>query len=138
VDAADERDYAAYHAAMEGTRGYLLHEGLKSVWATVARGNEFVDRQAPWKLAKDPAKRGELAGVLASLIRQLARQAVHIAPFMPLKAQELWSSLGAPGDVASVRFAEAGRIAPEGWRVVKGPPLFPKEAPSLTSAPARS
>ena len=128
VDSADERDYAAYHAAMDGARGYLLHEGLKSVWATVARGNEFVDRQAPWKLAKDPAKSGELAGVLSSLVRQLARQAVHIAPFMPLKAQELWSSLGAQGQVADVRFADAGRLDPAGWRVTKGPPLFPKES----------
>ena len=132
VDAADEGDYAVYHTVMEGTRGYLLHDGLKSVWATVARGNEFVDKQAPWKLAKDPARSGELANVLSSLIRQLARQAVHIAPFMPLKAQELWASLGAPGRVEEVRFADVQGLDPAGWRVAKGAPLFPKEAPAPT------
>ena len=127
VDSADGADYAAYHSCMEGSRGYLLHEALKHVWATVSRGNEFVDRQAPWKLAKDSAKSAELAGVLASLVRQLARHAVHLAPFMPAKAQELWTSLGAPGRVDGVRFADVERLDVAGWRVSKGPPLFPKE-----------
>jgi methionyl-tRNA synthetase len=127
VDAADALDYSAYHSAMDGSRGYLLNEALKSVWSTVSRGNEFVDRQAPWKLAKDPAKRAELAGVMASLIRQLARHAVHLAPFMPTKSQELWSSLGAPDRVEDARFADVPRLNPAGWRVAKGPPLFPKE-----------
>ena len=53
-DRADAADLADYHAAMDGTRGFLLHEALKSVWQGVARGNEYVDRRAPWKLAKDP------------------------------------------------------------------------------------
>ena len=127
MDAADARDYAAYHTAMEGSRGYLLHEALKSVWATVARGNEYVDRQAPWKLAKDPGKRDELAGVMASLIRQLARQAIHLAPFMPRKSQQLWASLGAPAEVAAARFKEADALAVTGWRVRREGTLFPKE-----------
>jgi len=127
VDIADAVDYAAYHAAMDGSRGYLLHDGLKSVWATVARGNEFVDRQAPWKLAKDPAKAGELEQVLPSLVRQLARHAVHLAPFMPRKAQELWSSLGAPGLVSEFRFSDVAALRADGWKVVRGGTLFPKE-----------
>ncbi|MEO7647930.1 MAG: methionine--tRNA ligase, partial [Gemmatimonadaceae bacterium] len=135
VDAADARDYAAYHSAMEGSRGYLLHEALKSIWATVSRGNEFVDRQAPWKLAKDPSKSGELAEVLASLIRQLARHAAHLAPFMPGKSQELWSSLGAPGNVRALRFDGVDELVVSGWRVKKGAPLFPKEIMQPTSQP---
>jgi len=127
VDAADARDYAAYHTALEGSRGYLLHEALKSIWATVARGNEYVDRQAPWKLAKDPASRAELAGVMASLIRQLARHAMHLAPFMPAKSQELWASLGGPGSVCTRNFADSERVAVTGWKVRRGGTLFPKE-----------
>ncbi len=127
VDTADAQDYAAYHSAMEGSRGYLLHDALKSIWATVSRGNEFVDRQAPWKLAKDPTKSGELDGVLASLVRQLARQAVHLAPFMPRKAQELWTSLGGSGMVGAVRFDEIESLRPYGWHVTRAATLFPKE-----------
>jgi len=127
VDAADAADYERYRSAMDGERGYLLHEALASVWQTVRRGNEYVDRQAPWKLAKDPARRGELEEVLATLVRQLARQAVHLGPFMPTRAEELWRQLGGPGSVHAQRIgAQGGPLDPTGWRVVRGDPLFPK------------
>ena len=120
VDAADAADYESYHAAMLGN---LPNRALDHVWATIARGNEYVDRQAPWKLAKDPALRGELETTLASLIRQLARQAVALMPFMPDKAHELLRQLGAP---PPLRFAFRENIDPTGWRVMKELPLFPK------------
>lgn len=128
VDAADAADYARYRDAVDGGRGYLLHEALRSVWLTVARGNEYVDRQAPWKLAKDPAQRVALEHVLATLVRQLVRQAVYLAPFMPERAEELWRQLGGPGSVHGQRLG-AGAAAPDptGWRVVRGAALFPKE-----------
>lgn len=134
VDAADDADYANYHAAMDGSRGYLLQEGLNQVFRTVARGNEYVDRQAPWKLAKDPAQAAALHETLATLIRQLARQAVYLTPFVPNKAQELWEQLGGPGAVNDQRFDSLGRLDVTGWRVKKGEPLFPKEAKPEPSA----
>jgi methionyl-tRNA synthetase len=126
ADAADREDYANYHTFMNGSAGYLLHEALKSVWQTVARANEMVDRRAPWKLAKDPALRGDLEATLASLIRQIARQTVALSPFMPGKAEELWKSIGAPGSPATARFDDLHRLDPTGWKVMKGPSLFPK------------
>ncbi len=127
VDAADAADLERYHAVMDGRSGYLLHEALRQVWLTVARGNEYVDRQAPWKLAKDPASRGELENTMATLMRQIARQAVALSPFMPDKAEELWRQLGAPGRVADQRFQGLASIDATGWKVARGAPLFPKE-----------
>ena len=127
VDEEDAADMAAYHAAMDGSPGFLLHEALKVVWQSVVRGNEYVDRQAPWKLAKDPALRGDLETALASLMRQLARQAVCLAPFMPAKAAALWTQLGAPGTVGEQRFRDLAALDATGWMVKKGDPLFPKE-----------
>jgi methionyl-tRNA synthetase len=63
-------------------------------------------------------------------MRQLARQAVLVAPFMPTKAQELWSQLGAPGTVAEQRFDGLAALDATGWRVAKGESLFPKEKPA--------
>jgi methionyl-tRNA synthetase len=94
----------------------------------VARGNEYVDRQAPWQLAKDPANRAQLESTLATLMRQLARQAFYLWPFMPQKSQELWGSLGAPGSPGKMTFRELERLDPTGWKVAKGPSLFPKSA----------
>jgi methionyl-tRNA synthetase len=85
-----------------------------------------VDRQAPWKLAKDPGLSAELAGTLATLIRQIARQAICLYPFIPAKAEELWAALGAPGALADARLGQLESLDPTGWRVRKGEPLFPK------------
>jgi len=126
IDDADAVDLARYHASMNGESGYLLHEAIKAVWRTIARANEFVDRQAPWKLAADPARAAELDRTLASLVRQLVRQCVYIAPFMPERTGELWTRLGAPGTVQDHRFSAVGAIDPTSWKVTKGPPLFPK------------
>jgi methionyl-tRNA synthetase len=134
VDAADGADYERYHAAMDGREGYLPHLALQALWATVARANEYVDRQAPWKLAKDPSRRGELAQTLATLVRQLARQAVHLAPFMPTKVEELWTQLGAPARASDQTFATLAALDPAGWRVRKGAPLFPKEQSKAEAA----
>ncbi|HJU75992.1 MAG TPA: methionine--tRNA ligase [Gemmatimonadaceae bacterium] len=130
LDIADETRIQAYHEAVSGRRGYLLHEGLQHVWQSVAAGNEYVDRQAPWKLAKDPAQRPALEATLGSLVRHLARHCVLLAPYMPSKAAELWSQLGGPGDLHAQRFASLASLDPAGWSVTKGDPLFPKEAPA--------
>jgi methionyl-tRNA synthetase len=127
LHAASAADYDAYHGALDGSAGYLLHDALKSVWRTIARANEFVDRQAPWKLAKDPALAQELERTLAALIREVALQAVHLAPFMPERSEEVWRQLGAPGSVHEQRFASLDALDPSGWRVAKGEPLFPKQ-----------
>ena len=133
VDEADLSDLADYHAAMDGSRGYLPNEALAALWRTVARANEHVQSSAPWALAKDPARRDELASVLATLARQLARQAVCVAPFMPGKADELWAQLGAPAAglaaAGATPFAALASLDAAGWRVTKGAALFPRPEP---------
>lgn len=128
VDRADAADLESYHAAMDGARGFLLHEGLKAALATVTRGNEYVQTSQPWVLAKSPQERPELESVLSALTRTLARQCVMLYPFVPGKAQELWTQLGAPGRVEDQRFETLVKLDAAGWRVAKGAPLFPKPA----------
>jgi methionyl-tRNA synthetase len=136
VDSADESDLADYVAAMDGSRGYLLHEALRVVWRSVTRANEYAQARQPWSLAKKPDARAQLEEVLASLARQLARLAVLVSPFMPGKAQELWESLGGPGNVSAQRIGALPRLDPTGWRVTKGSALFPREQPSVKASRA--
>jgi len=126
LDRADAADLTEYHAALDGSRGYLLHEALKRVMASVSRGNEFVQASQPWALAKNPENRAQLESVLSSIARQLARHAIHLAPFMPNKSQELWALLGGPGRVEDQRFSGVATLDVGGWRVAKGASLFPK------------
>jgi methionyl-tRNA synthetase len=127
ADEADALNYSSYHASLDGTRGYLLHEALAEVWATVARANEHVQKEAPWALAKDPARRADLERVLASLARQLARQAAALAPFIPAKAQELWNQLGGRGSVNDAPLRSLDQLDPAGWTVKRGVALFPRD-----------
>jgi methionyl-tRNA synthetase len=128
LDAADGADLAEYHAAIDGGRGYLLQDALAAVMRCVSRGNEFVQSSQPWALAKDPSRRAELEAVLAAIVRQLARHALHLAPFMPDKARELWAQLGGPATVGEQRFATVETLDVTGWHVTKGASLFPKPA----------
>ncbi|CAN5161250.1 methionine--tRNA ligase [soil metagenome] len=132
IDRADSDDIAAYHGAMDGSRGYLLHEALQFAMATVTRGNEYVQAMHPWQIAKrdDDDGRRALDHVLAALIRQLARQAVLLAPFMPNKAQAVWEQLGGPGTVNEQRNDRLDALDAAGWTVRKGESLFPKAATS--------
>ena len=130
VDAADLADYQLARAALDGSRGFLVHEALEAIQRTVGRANQCIQDQKPWVLAKDPADRAQLEQVLASLARQLARQAVYLAPFMPGKAETLWRALGGPGRARETQFVTAERIDCTGWRVKKGDGLFPRPEPA--------
>src|ERR1043166_728494 len=105
LDESDATELRAYHEAMNGSRGYLLHEGLAAVMRSVKSGNEYVQSSQPWALAKDPAKKAELEAVLAALARSLARHAVCLFPFMPVKAAALWVQLGGQGRLEDQRFS---------------------------------
>ena len=123
---AEQRRYAG---AMQAC---LLHEALAATWRIVARANEYVDRQAPWRLAKDASRSQALDETLAVLAFALAQLALMVTPFMPTKAQELWRQLGAPGNVDETRWpsgdgATAPALDPSGWRVQKGQGLFPRD-----------
>jgi methionyl-tRNA synthetase len=131
----DDADLAAYHAALDGSRGYPLHEALAAVARQTARANEYAQLTAPWQLAKDPTRRAELEQALASLIRRIARQAVQLAPFMPFKTASLWQQLGASQAIGAVRFNDLAALAVGGWRVEKGAVLFPRPvSPTVTPA----
>jgi len=125
-DASVRAGIARAFASVTGTAGFPLHEAIAHTMATVRDTNEFVQRSQPWALAKDDARRAELAQVLATTMRALALQAVALAPIMPEKSQELWRMLGGPGIVHAQRWDPDFVPPVAGWRVTKGAALFPK------------
>ena len=82
--------------------------------------NVFVDREAPWKLRKSDPER--CASVLATCCEWLSWIARWMVPFMPNKAQELWTMLGNDTPVSSQPWP--GIPAPGHWRSLEtGQPL---------------
>lgn len=88
---------ASVEAYVEAMRAHRLHEGLDASMGIVRAANAFIDTEQPWQLARDPEAVEHLDAVLAALVRGLATTAVLLSPFMPHKAAEMWSRLGAPG-----------------------------------------
>ncbi len=111
----------AYRKAMDN---HLLHDGADAAWQLVTKANQFVEERAPWDLAKQTST--ELAPVLASLARALARITTMAAPFIPGKAQLVWNALGIHGQITDATGADLERPRTSGNGVTELTPLFPK------------
>jgi methionyl-tRNA synthetase len=108
--------------------GAELTQALERIWQRVRRLNRYVEERAPWTLAKDERRVGELDEVLASLAEGLRVVSVLLGPYLPVSTERLLDALGARERTllaARYGFTEGG-AAPR--RVGKLEPLFPKSA----------
>jgi methionyl-tRNA synthetase len=100
-----------------------ITQGLERIWQRVRRLNRYVEETAPWQLAKDEARAGELSTTLRSLAEGLRIVTVLLLPYIPESAEKLLNALGAPD--TSLEGARYG-AHPGGQTVSKLAPLFPK------------
>ena len=91
LDEACQKAVDRYKEVMDAG---LLHLGIAAAMELVSQANGFIERQAPWTLAKDPAGGPELDATLASLARALLVAATLLHPFMPERMEELAGRLG--------------------------------------------
>ncbi|HEX3520335.1 MAG TPA: methionine--tRNA ligase [Solirubrobacteraceae bacterium] len=96
---------------------------LQEIWQRVRRLNRYVEEQAPWVLAKDLERAGELDRVLRSLVEGLRSVTVLLWPYLPMSAERLLAALGTKE--LSLASAELGAGAIE--RVEALESLFPKD-----------
>ncbi|OGC12144.1 methionine--tRNA ligase [candidate division WOR-1 bacterium RIFOXYA12_FULL_52_29] len=83
-------------------------DALGAIWQLISQSNVFIEKQAPWGLAK----KGEiekLAQVMAILFKVLSTTAELLSPFMPITSGKIKSQLNLGGD-----------------KVAKGEVLFPR------------
>src|SRR2546426_1721505 len=124
-----ERARRDVEAAMEA---FAFQRALAAIWEFIGGVNRYVDSQAPWALAKDPAKRERLATVLYTLAESLRCLGILLDPFLPEAAAKLRAAVG--GGAPALADLTWGRLAP-GTRVDKMAALFPRiEAKPLTAA----
>ncbi|HKE78129.1 MAG TPA: methionine--tRNA ligase [Solirubrobacteraceae bacterium] len=99
-----------------------LTQALDEIWQRVRRLNRYVEEQAPWTLARDPDRAGDLDRVLRTLAEGLRVVAVLLAPWVPGAVEKLLAALGAPDLSLQNARLGAGQIA----AVSALDPLFPK------------
>ena len=97
------------------------------VMELVHAANHYIEDSAPWAVAKDPARAGELADIIVNLLESIRICAHLMAPFMPETSREVLRRLSmedeAGQDLAEV--CQWGRLASE-VPVTKGDALFPR------------
>lgn len=135
---------AAAESLMQKTLSHHLrriefNRTLEAIWGLVQLGNQYIDKTAPWVLAKNPDDAQRLHTVLFHAAETLRFLCLAVYPFMPDTAQEMARQLGLPYD-----FSRALLKAPVAWgdqgtgaTVVKGKALFPRVEASASQSPAK-
>jgi len=98
----------AYFPAMDTLE---IQNGLAEVFAVVRDANRYLEEKAPWALVKSPEGKQQAASVLFDVAEVLRNAAILLFPFMPVKAQEIWTRLGITDEMAAADFD-----ATLGWR----------------------
>jgi methionyl-tRNA synthetase len=108
-----------------------LNKALESIWEVVQAGNQYIDKSAPWTLAKKPEDRERLQTVLYHAAETLRFLACVLDPFMPESAGEMKRQLGVSADASKPFFFTElrwGGLMPS-TEIAKGKPLFPRIEP---------
>jgi methionyl-tRNA synthetase len=134
-------DRELYIAAAETKRlvghamdDFAFQKALAEIWSFIGAVNRYVDTNAPWALAKDPAKRRRLERVLCTLADSLGFLGTMLDPFLPDAARKIREALGLSAP-PTLEGAVVGRLTAVP-RVSKLSGLFPridtKAPPSLS------
>jgi methionyl-tRNA synthetase len=120
------RDRAEYFrglftAAMDERSISLALEKLAEL---VTEANQFVERNVPWKLAKDHGNEARLDHIFYHLAEVLRLIAILISPVIPKAAQSIFEQLNWNGPLA-LDEASWGKL-PEGHQLGKPTPIFPR------------
>jgi methionyl-tRNA synthetase len=115
---------------------FELNRALEVIWQVVQLANQYVDKTAPWTLAKDESDAEQLRTVLYSMAETLRCLCIATYPFMPSSSQLISTQLGISLDFThpllknslSWGGLQAGTI------IDKGSSLFPRIESKLQGA----
>jgi methionyl-tRNA synthetase len=99
---------------------------LESICNVIQLSDQYIDKTAPWTLAKKPENRERLENALFHIANTLGSLIQFVYPFMPKTAENLAQQLGLePGyDGKLFRYKDPALLP--GRSVTKSPALFPR------------
>jgi len=111
-----------------GFRAIAFRENLQAIWELIGLCDEYIDKAAPWKLAKNPENQPRLNTVLNTASKALRLLSVLLYPYMPQTALQLAQQLGLSFDfskpVPQTAYEWGAPLAET--KICKGPSLFPR------------
>ena len=115
--------------------GFQFHAALERTMTFVKAINAYIEKRAPWKLAKsaEAADQALLRTSLATMTEALRLGVTLLAPVMPATREKIYAALGhTPGPNWSDELQWGGRLA--GAKLQPGLVLFPRpEAPKKSA-----
>lgn len=110
-------DYTAKMGSLE------LHTALMSVWSLVSALNKYIDKMAPWELAKKDMPR--LATVMYHIMESIRFVSVLIFPVMPGISRAILDLMGLNREVLLKDLISFGHLKP-GVKIGQAQALFPR------------
>ena len=114
----------------QGMEAFDYQAALSSVMELVHAANHYIEVSEPWALAKDPARREDLAFVIGTLLEAIRISAHLFEPVMPTTSDEVLRRMSCDDEIGCSDLAAAcewGQL-PQGVPVTKGEALFPRLA----------
>jgi len=82
---------------------FEFSKALETIWALLSAADKYIVEQAPWKLIKKPDGAAALDATLYTAAEVVRIATVLLAPVIPDSAAKIWSQLGMPEPLESVR-----------------------------------
>jgi methionyl-tRNA synthetase len=114
-----------WNLALAAYRANSLQEALQHAAALVTRANQYIDQTSPFKIAKDPARAGDLNNILRTLAEVCRTLGILLWPVIPGAAEKLQRQLGFQN--ANTSLAQPPPSLPEGHAIGEIFPLFPRK-----------
>ncbi len=126
IEVNGEKTLAVFRAGMNN---WKINDALKALWTYVRSLNKYIDVTMPWSLAKDESKAPALDAVLYHLCEGLRFISLMTEPVIPIASEKIWNQLGLT-DFKNAGYKDLlwGGF-PEGTKVKKGDPIFPRIEP---------
>ncbi len=104
-----------------------FHRAIEAILGLVQMTNQYIDKTAPWMLAKDSQKAPRLQTVLFHLTETLRFLTYALTPFMPETARSMHMRLGLDEDAFAASTCPPWGKFTYTNSVTKGASLFPKK-----------
>ncbi|WP_447602422.1 methionine--tRNA ligase [Nitrospira sp. Nam80] len=99
---------------------------LESIWSVIQVSDQYIDKTAPWTLAKKPEHRERLENSLFHIANTLGSLIQFVYPFMPKTAENLAQQLGLEPRYDGTLFRYKDPALLPGRTVKKSAALFPR------------
>lgn len=112
-----------------------FNRALETMWELIQRCDQYIDKTAPWTLAKKAEDNARLHAVLHRVVRALEFLIPFLYPLMPQTAENVGRQLGLNPHLEGRKMV-LDKLVP-GISIAKGKPLFPRIDTTKTQGDAR-